>query len=291
MQVVIHAGAHMTDEDRLINTLLANRDLLAGIGTDVPDPKTYRKLLRDVLNEVTESGITSETRDDVLGAINHDAGNDRLVLSNQAFFGTPKMAVGQGMFYPAAEMRIEAFRQIFANDGLELFLALRDPATHLPALFAKTPHDTMADFLNGVDPAQFRWSETIARFRRDFPDMPITIWCNEDTPLVWAQVLREMAGLDPHSSFKGEFALLEEIMTSAGMKRFETYLASHPGMTETQKRRVISAFLDKFVKDEEIEEELDLPGWTEELVEALSEAYDEDVYEIERIQGVNFIAP
>lgn len=100
-----------------------------------------------------------------------------------------------------------------------------------------------------------------------------------------------MAGLDPNASFKGEFALLEEIMTSAGMKRFETYLASHPGMTETQKRRVISAFLDKFVKDEEIEEELDLPGWTEELVETLSEAYDEDVYEIERIRGVNFIAP
>ncbi|MGK7754680.1 MULTISPECIES: hypothetical protein [unclassified Roseovarius] len=291
MQVVIHAGAHMTDEDRLINTLLANRDPLAEIGTDVPAPSSYRKLLRDILNAVAENGITEETRANVLSAIDHDAGSDRLVLSNQAFFGTPKMAVGQGMFYPAAETRIEAFRQIFAHDELELFLALRDPATLLPALFAKTPHETMADFLNGVDPIQFRWSETVARFRHTFPDMPITIWCNEDTPLVWAQVLREMAGLDPHAAFEGEFALLQEIMTSAGMKRFETYLASHPGMTETQKRRVISAFLDKFVKDEEIEEELDLPGWTEDLVESLSEAYDEDVYEIERIQGVNFIAP
>lgn len=291
MQVVIHAGAHMTDEDRLIDTLMANREMLAGIGTDMPDPKSYRKLLRDILNTVSDNGITAETRNEVLTAIDHDAGNDRLVLSNHAFFGTPKMAVGQGMFYPAAEMRIEAFRQIFANDQLELFLALRDPATHLPALFAKTPHDTMADFLNGVDPAAFRWSETIARFRRAFPEMPITVWCNEDIPLIWSQVVREMAGLDPHAEFEGEFALLQEIMTSAGMKRFEAYLASHPGMTEIQKRRVISAFLDKFVKDEEIEEELDLPGWTEELVDTLSEAYDEDAYEIERIQGVNFIAP
>ena len=291
MQVVIHAGAHLTDEDRLVGVLLKNRDMLSAIGTDVPDPQNYRKLLRDILNEVKTSGITPETRDIVLEAIQHDAGNDRLVLSNHAFFGTPKMAVGQGMFYPAAEMRIEAFRQIFPNDQLELFLALRDPATYLPALFAKTPHDTMADFLNGVDPMHFRWSETIARFRRAFPDMPITVWCNEDSPLIWAQVVREMAGLDPHAEFTGEFALLEEIMTSAGMKRFETYLASHPGMTEIQKRRVISAFLDKFVKEDEIEEELDLPGWTEELVDSLTDNYDDDVFEIERIQGVNFITP
>ncbi|QFT80416.1 hypothetical protein FIU89_07320 [Roseovarius sp. THAF27] len=291
MQVVIHAGAHMTDEDRLIETLMANREMLAEIGTDVPDPKSYRKLLRDILNTVSDRGLTAETRNEVLAAVDHDPGTDRLVLSNQAFFGTPKMAVGQGMFYPAAETRIAAFQEIFANDQLELFLGLRDPATHLPALFAKTPHDTMADFLNGVEPSAFRWSETIARFRRTFPEMPITVWCNEDSPLIWSQVVREMAGLDPHAQFEGEFALLQEIMTSAGMKRFETYLASHPGMTEIQKRRVISAFLDKFVKDEEIEEELDLPGWTAELVDTLSEAYDEDVYEIERIQGVQFIAP
>ncbi|MFN3208276.1 MAG: hypothetical protein ACE369_04615 [Roseovarius sp.] len=291
MQVVIHAGAHMTDEDRLVNTLMANRNALAAIGTDVPDPKTYRKLLRDILNAVTESGISPETREDVLRAVNHEDGTDRLVLSNQAFFGTPRMAVGQGMFYPAAEMRLEAFRQIFVDDRLELFLALRDPATHLPALFDKSPHDTMADFLNGVDPSAFRWSETIARFRRNFPDMPITVWCNEDSPMIWAQVVRELGGMQPHAQFEGEFALLREIMTTTGMKRFETYLASHPGMTETQKRRVISAFLDKFVKDEEIEEELDLPGWTEELVDSLSDAYDEDIYEIERIQGVNLITP
>ena len=40
-----------------------------------------------------------------------------------------------------------------------------------------------------------------------------------------------------------------------------------------------------------IEEELDLPGWTEALVDELSEIYDEDVFEISRIPGVNFIAP
>jgi len=149
----------------------------------------------------------------------------------------------------------------------------------------------VADFLNGVDPRAFRWSETIARFRQTCPEMPITLWCNEDSPLIWAQVVREMSGMDPNAEFRGEFTLLKEIMTPAGMKRFESYLESHPGMTEIQKRRVITAFLEKFVKEDEIEEELDLPGWTEDFVDELSDIYDEDVFEIQRIPGVNCITP
>ena len=44
-------------------------------------------------------------------------------------------------------------------------------------------------------------------------------------------------------------------------------------------------------KEPEVEEELDLPGWSEEFVDALSETYDEDVFLIERIPGVTLITP
>jgi len=291
MQVVIHAGAHMTDEDRLVHCLIQNRDQLASIGTDVPDPNVYRKLLRNILNEAKASSITAETRKSVLDAIHHDPGNNRLVLSNYAFFGTPKMAVGQGQFYPAAESRIAVLSEIFAGDQLELFLSLRNPATFLPALFDKTPYDTMTDFLNGADPAEFLWSETITRFHASFPNLPMTVWCNEDSPLIWAQVVRELGGLDPATEFTGEFALPQEIMTADGVTRFEAYLKSHPGMTEVQKRRVVEAFLHKFVKEDEIEEEIDIPGWTEEMVNVITDAYDDDVLNIQRVPGVNMITP
>ena len=58
-----------------------------------------------------------------------------------------------------------------------------------------------------------------------------------------------------------------------------------------QKRRVIAAFLDKFAREDMIVEELDLPGWTDAMVNELTEIYDDDVFEISRIPGVNFIAP
>jgi len=291
MQVVVHAGAHMTDEGRLVGCLLDNRERFSAIGTEVPAPGLYRKLLRDMLNSVPDDPIGPGARDAVLGAIAHDGSADRLVLSNQAFFGTPKMAVGQGQFYPVAELRIDALRQIFTGDRVELFLALRNPATLLPALFAETSFADMTEFLNGTDPMEFRWSDMIARLRTEFPDLAMTIWCNEDTPLIWSEVVREIGGLEPTASIDGEFALIESIMTDEGAKRFRDYVAQRPDMSEIQKRRVIVACLDKFARPDAIEEELDLPGWTMQLIEGMTDLYDEDIHAIQRLPGVTTIIP
>ena len=94
MQVVIHAGAHHTDEDRLINCLSANREMLARHGTNVPDPQRYRRLVRDVLHHAQDSGLAPDARDVLVDAISNEGAVDRLVLSNPGFFGTPKMACG-----------------------------------------------------------------------------------------------------------------------------------------------------------------------------------------------------
>jgi len=291
MQVVIHAGAHSTDDDRLVNCLSDNREILAEFGTNVPDPGKYRRLVRDTLHQAQDSGLSADARDVLVDAISHEGAVDRLVLSNAVFFGTPKMAVGGGQFYGAAEARLGLFRQMFPDDDIELFFAIRNPATFLPALLDNTPHKVMEKLLRGSDPTHMRWSEMVARIRNSHPDIPVTIWCNEDTPLIWSQVVREVAGIDPTVEFTGEFSLLMEIMTRPGQQRFKAYMERHPGMTEVQKRRVITAFLDKFADEDAIEEELDVPGWTAELIDELTETYDEDVYEIERIQGVQMITP
>jgi hypothetical protein len=80
-------------------------------------------------------------------------------------------------------------------------------------------------------------------------------------------------------------------MSAEGMSRFQSYLESHPDMTEVQTRRVITAFLDKFAIDDMVEEEVDLPGWTEPLVDQLTEQYEEDIFEISRIPGVTYLSP
>ncbi len=291
MQVILHAGAHMTDEDRLLDCLSADRELLARNGTHVPNPSSYRKLMRNLLHSTQITGETITAREQVLNAIVTDDMPERIVLSNASFFGTPKMAASGGELYSAADTRLLHFQKIFPSDQLELFLAIRNPASFLPAIFSTIEFDSMADYLRDADPRSVRWSDLISRIRSAFPDLHLTIWCNEDTPLIWSEILREMGGLDPTVTLKEEFSLMTEIMSASGMQRFYAYLDSHPGMTESQKRRVIAAFLDKFADESAIEEELDVPGWTEDLIEEMTELYDEDVLTIQRIPGVKLITP
>lgn len=290
MQIVLHAGAHVTDEDRIVTCLRANARMLARHGTAVPPPDDYRIPLRDIVNAAAQDGPGDGDRAAILAAVAPEGGADRIVLSNDSFFGTHKMAVKR-MFYPAACARLEAFRQIFEGDQVELFFAIRNPATFMPALLEMTNFNSIADIFRGYDPMTFRWSELFERIRAQLPEIPITVWCNEDTPLIWAEVVREMAGLDPTAEFEGEFALLEEIMTEPGMKRFRAYLEGHPGMSEIQKRRVISAFLDKFAREEAVEEEYELDGWTVDLVNQLTDLYEEDIFAIPRVPGVTLITP
>ena len=66
---------------------------------------------------------------------------------------------------------------------------------------------------------------------------------------------------------------------------------SHPPKTQRQLGRIITAFLDKFAIEDAIEDELDIPGWTQQTVDEMTKRYEQDLYEIGRIPGVNFIAP
>lgn len=291
MQIALHAGAHATDEDRLIGCLRRNSDQMARSGVGVPPPSSYRKLLRDILNTADGTRLVTDTRDMVLDAIGETDGMDRLVLSNQGFFGTQKMAVSGALLYPAAEARLGLLRQIFAGDEIALFLGLRNPAMFLPALLDGTPFTTVDELVRGSDPAQMRWSHLIERIRGTFPDMPVTVWCNEDTPLVWAQILRAMAGTDASMPIEDEFALLFEIMTQPGVQRLEAHLAEHPDLTGAHRQNVIAAFLDQYADEDAIEVELDLPGWTAQVIDRLTGIYDADLDTIRRIDGVQVIAP
>ncbi len=291
MQVALHVGAHCTDDDRILKCLAKNRDTFGQLGISIPKPNRYRRQLRDLMHEVRSKPIGPDTRENLLNVITGQDRPDRLVLTNSQFFGTAKMAVSRNKLYYAAERRLSHFAQVFFQDEVEVFLSLRNPATFLPALFSESGEPDFGGFLENQAPQSFSWTELILRIREELPKLNLTIWCNEDTPLIWDQLIREIAGVDPAQPLIGNHDFLREIMSAEGMGRFETYLDSHPGLNDVQKRRVIAAFLDKFVLEEELEEELDLPGWSDVLVDVISEQYEEDVYQISRIPGVNFISP
>lgn len=291
MQLVLHAGAHFTEEDRLVRCLLRNKEDFSRRGIAVPGPSKYRTILRETLAAMQDHTPAPDARDVLLDMILDEESADRMILSHMFLFGAPRACVRNGMIYEGAPQRIVQLASLFPDDEIELFLAVRNPATFLPALFTAAPQQDMNSFLRGANPYEIRWSDTLRAIRSAAPQVTITTWCFEDMPLLWAQIIREMAGLDHGEKIVGGFDLLSDIMSAEGMQSFRAYLQSHPTMTEIQKRRVMSEFLDKFVIEEAIEEDLDAPGWNDDTIDTLTEIYDEDMATVSRIPGVTFISP
>lgn len=293
MQVVLHTGLHETDSDRLFKTLLRNREALRSEGIAIPGPGKYRQLISEMLNALGDATPAPATREVLLDSILDEAtGNvDRLVLSHENLFSVPKIAFQGGVVYRKAEQRLRTLRDIFARDSVEIFIGLRNPATFLPALLKAKPHNDMTQLLNGLDPAQIRWSDLIARITAAVPGVPVTVWCDEDSPLIWGELIREFAGVEPIHPIIGVYSRMADITSQEGMTRFRAYLADKPDLNEVQIRRIMVAFLDKYADEAKVEHEFDLPGWDVDLVQDLTEQYEEDLFDLSRMPGVTLIAP
>ena len=288
MRIVYHLGAHCTDDDRLVRCLLKNRARLAEQGIVVPSPTRYRRLLRDTAGQLRGQTASEDTQAMILEQIMDEASAQRLILSWTGFLGFPAYAVANGLYGHGGE-RLREFTQIFPDIEAEFHLAIRNPATFLPDLRARTLQKGHADILDGVDPFALRWSEAARQILQANPNVPLTVWCDEDTPLIWPEVLEGVSGHAPGTSLEDDDELLANLLTEAGLTRFRTYCAEHPPQTVSQRRRIVTAFLEKFGRPDALATEIALPGWTEDVVEELTRNYLADIDRIAQLPGVRFM--
>ncbi len=290
MRIVYHLGAHCTDEERLLKCLLKNRQPLALQGIAVPGPARYRNLLRDTVIQLKGRPATRDMQALVLEQILELDEAERLILAWDNFLSYPQWVL-KDRLYPAAAERVGAFANIFPEIESEFHFAIRNPASFLPALLAKQKGREYEDFIGPIDIFDIRWSDVIDRIRAANPHVPLTVWCDEDVPLVWPEVLQTVAGHAPMTWLDGIEDPLAALMTPEGMQRMGQYMQNHPPAGPMQRRRVVSAFLDKFLRPEINDMTVDLPGWTQETVEHLTEIYDADVARIAARDDITFIAP
>ncbi|MDO8884555.1 MAG: hypothetical protein U0934_17580 [Pseudotabrizicola sp.] len=268
---------------------MKNRDVLGAQGIVVPGPARYRSLLRDTAITLKGQPASRDTQALVLEQIMEEDRAERLILSWDNFLSFPQWVLKERL-YPAAAERVRAFTQIFPEIEAEFHLAIRNPATFLPELFAKQRDKSFDQFMDGIDPMDLHWSEVIEDVLSNNPDVPFTVWCDEDTPLIWPEVLQAVSGHAEATPLIDTDELLAMIMSPEGLVRMNAYIDSHPVATATQRRRIVSAFLDKFALPERVELELDVPGWTEDTVTSLTHAYQQDIARIRAMPGVTFIS-
>lgn len=271
--------------------MLRDAGMLAQHNIAVPGQGRYRRLIRETIETLGDADPAPDTSEVLMEAILDSREASRVIMSNPVYLGAVNRVFEDGMFYATAGPRMQVLGKIFGEDRLTVMMGLRNPATFVPALFAQATRMGFLDFMGGIDPRQVRWSEVIARMRAALPGAQLVLWANEDTPMIWEAILRQMSGLGEESTFVGVHDLLESIMSAEGMTRFRAYVESRKPTDDAQMRRVIAAFLDKYAIEGEVLEEVDLPGWDAPLVEELTRNYETDCAAIAARTDVTWIAP
>jgi len=290
MEIVFHIGAHCTDEDRIIRTLLKNRAALAAEGIVVPLARHYRYLFRDLLVRLKGARASPEMQDLVLDAVMAQDRPRRVVFGHDMFLGLRSDAVGSGRLYPAGPARVAALRNIFPDHAVSFCLGIRDPATFLPALHAASEPAAAPALPGGIDPLRLSWSALVAEMRAAAPDCPFTVWCDEDLPLIWPTVLRAVSGHGEATRLDHLDEFLAELMVPEGVERMRAYFEANPPSSDARRRRALVAFLERFGRPERLEVEIDMPGWTQEHVAEIGAAYEADVARLAQIPGVRLLA-
>ncbi|MFN0114773.1 MAG: hypothetical protein ACKVPY_08870 [Paracoccaceae bacterium] len=289
MKIVYHVGSQCTDEDRLIRSLLKNRGALAQRGVAVPAPGRYRPVLRETLMALRGAPATLATQETLLDAILEGSEADRVILSHEYFLGIPSRVISPRGFHAGMGRKLAAIANLFPDTPCEFHMAVRNPATLVPALIGQINGASYASVLSDADPAQLRWEPAIADAVAAMRDLRLVVWCNEDSPILWPAILRRMAALPGDAPVEGANDLLAQVMSPEGFRRMEAYTVQHPPRSEAQRRKIAGAFLDKFALPEAVEVALPFPGWSESLVEEISRAYEADMEAVAYLPGVEVI--
>ncbi|TQS72501.1 hypothetical protein ERN12_01400 [Rhodobacteraceae bacterium] len=291
MQVVFHLGAHATDEDRLIRSLSRNPQHLSHHNVVVPHPRHYRMLLRDTLRSLRGASADPAASDALLSAVTQQENVERIVFSHEFFMCVPTRVISDKGFYDMVPDKLPPLANIFPNADIEFYMALINPAVLIPSLVRREKDLPYEDLMNGFDPLDLRWAPIIESMVQTARGHRLVLWCNEDLPLIWPEVMRSLAGLPDDLALNGENMILQSLVSEEGLTRYKQYLRDTPPQSIEERRDITTAFLDKYATENALRIDADMPGWDEDLVDSVTEIYEADIDQIAAMPGVEFIRP
>lgn len=290
MQMVFHLGVHGTDGDRLLKTLLNNRAWLLQHGTEVVPPARHRGLFEEAMMALNGGQATPEMQHIMLDAMLDSEAPHRVLMSSPLLLGAAARAVGAEGLYPQIGTRITGLANLFPQAQSEFFLAIRNPAVLLTKLLPQIPGGYEA-MMQGSQPQQLRWRDTIRRLVAAARGRRVVVWCHEDVPMIWPELVRLTGDMPPEAPMAGALLYLHELLGDAELARLREALGARDQLTIAQRRQITAEILHRHILPHALDEDISLPGWTQDTVDQVTDNYHADVAEIAVLPGVEFIMP
>lgn len=293
MELRLFIGAHLTGLEHMRAQLEANRPLLEQAGTLLPDRATAGQALSNALKAIRKKKATPQTGPNMIEHLTGGAECVRVLVIDPDISGSMLRPTKNGVFYPRGSATVAHLaRQLEGVADIRLYFATRNPATMFPASYAASlkfqPKVSFEDYVRGVDPYSLRWSEYLERIQVGERALPVTTWSWEDYPRQWRECAQAFAGLPNKEELEDCGATFPPEISVAGALRLHALLAEAPERSGEEFDALFERVSEEFPASAGIAHE-DI--WPEELVRGLSEAYDDDLYYIDRMEGLVTIRP
>ncbi|MFV0411246.1 MAG: hypothetical protein ACK5LJ_16560 [Paracoccus sp. (in: a-proteobacteria)] len=289
MQIAYHVGVHGSDRDRIIRTLMRNRETLWPLGIQIPAPRRYAGIFGDAISALKKGAADEETQELLLASVMDSDHAERLILSQSGFIGMPPKAISHHGMYPRSADRLTGLSNLFPETVVEFFTGLVHPARQIDAVvrFCGGNYD---EVMSGIDPRTLRWAPMVQRWLDAIPDRDIVIWAQEDLPFIWPELLRRMAGVPTETPLQGDDLILADILPEDTLRALKAEMTATPNLTAGQRRAMVERALTALDEVPAMEVELSLTNWSQSLVDELSDIYAEDLAEIAALPGVEFMS-
>ena len=330
MQVVFHIGAHATGQDRLIRTLLKNRDLLAAEGVWVPGPGRYRRTIVEATGTASQYDVKLDghaiqcriTTEDPTNNFIPDYGR---ITAYRGATGIdlerdPSILTGARAAPEAVDVLLETI--LDSDDAGRVILSgenfICTPATVLEYGQLYPRAGKSAWLRNAFPDAEVEFAFTLRNLATFLPALDEETGgtlapCPDPLALRWSDVIEVIGDANPGAPilvWRAEDAaiLLPEIVREIADLSGTAPLTGCNDLTRQALNEAGQHELDRLLADAPPESEVarryliaDLLAeygadagpdpWPEGMAEALTEAYEADLDRIRRLPGVTLLEP
>ena len=290
MQLILHLGAHGTDEGRIAAWIARNRETFEGQGIAVPAPSLFLARLSAALDQGRDADPRAR-EEALLRGLGASGARQRMLVSAPGLLGSAAdVLAADGFYVRDVARRLHALQTLFGRTRIVAMLAVRRAGGIIPPLW---PDDSDAGLapIPALADDTLPWARLVATIRRQLPRAGVLAWRHEDWSRVWPQVLDAMVGPGRVLPSAGLFDLAAIGLGAEARLRAGRYVAAHPPSSAGHLRRVIEAFDRRYPAGANPSAARDLPGWLPPRLRELDAGYATEWGDLAGLTGVRVLSP
>ena len=296
MRVTLHVGLHFAGAPRLMAGLRANNPVFEANGTFVPRQKDYRAPVADILHKLDGLPPIEAEQIDLLSQILKNRKISHLVMSDVLWAGALDAAFSEGRLYADLGATVARVAELFDTSDVRIAISLRDPVGFVADALA-TPQlaGKMTPFLRTCDTATLGWERGLRELRAALPMSAMVVWREEDAPLIWPRVLRDLGRLPPGAAVARAYAPLRPILSDTGLRELFGEVASNPPCDDSAFENLVRRYLAEFAIPDNVRDgparSVNIAGWSQDTLHDITQRYWAQTAAFAKEEGVTLIAP